>query len=322
MGSSALVALSGGVDSALALALAGERYENVRAAWIDTGGSGTPDDASRVARSLGVPFEVVDGREDFGSEVVSWSRRMLEKGMTPNPCARCNARVKLLSLFRLLGPSEDLITGHYAGNRHGVLCRGKDTEKDQSYFLSMVAAEVLSRCVFPLGDLLKSQVRERARQLGLPFRSEESMDLCFETVSRGKPGSILDVDGNKLGEHDGIENYTIGQRRGLGAWGRRMYVVALDPVRGTVTIGERSRLLSGSCTVTDMNWLVEPMGFPFRALVQTRYRKKPAFAEIDSGTGGLRVQFDSRQEAVAPGQVCALYLESSVLGGGLIAKAG
>jgi tRNA-specific 2-thiouridylase len=299
-----------------------ERYENVRAAWIDTGGSGTPEDASRVARFLGVPFEVVDGREDFRSEVVSWSERMLKKGMTPNPCARCNARVKLLSLFRLLGSSEDLVTGHYAGKRHGVLCRGKDPEKDQSYFLSMVAADVLSRCVFPLGDLFKSRVRERARSQGLPFRSAESMDLCFETVSRGQPGSILDVDGNELGEHEGIEKYTIGQRRGLGAWGRRMYVVALDPVRGTVTIGERSRLLSGGCTVTGMNWLMEPEDFPFRALAQTRYRKKPVSAVIDSGTGGLRVRFDSRQEAVAPGQVCALYLESSVMGGGLITKAG
>jgi tRNA-specific 2-thiouridylase len=287
----ALVALSGGVDSSVVLAMALEDYDVVRAAWLDTGGTGTPEEAIAVASRLGVPLDLVDSRESFRREVVSWSRGMLQAGLTPNPCARCNARVKFLSLFRLLHESEDLLTGHYARMEDGSLRRGRDISKDQSYFLAMVAREVLSRCVFPLGSMLKTGVREMARHLGLPCRPEESMDLCFETVSRGRPGRIVDVRGNTLGEHRGIENFTVGQRRGLGALGKRMYVVSLDPLNGTVTVGDRSCLLSSGCIVEEMNWLVRPESFPLRARVQTRYRRKPVPAVLDEDGGCLHIDF-------------------------------
>ncbi len=320
MSRSALVALSGGVDSSLALSLATDMYDDVRAAWVDTRGAGAPDEAGKVAAYLDVPLEVVDAEKDFRTDVVQWSRHVLSLGRTPNPCARCNARVKLLSLHRLLRDSEDIITGHYARMEDGVLRRGRDPSKDQSYFLSMVGIEVLGRCVFPLGGMLKSEVREKAEVLGLPFRHMESMDLCFETLSGGRPGAVKDVHGNHLGEHRGTEMFTIGQRKGLGAYGKRMYVVSLDPLEGTVTIGDRSELLTTGCTVEEMNWLATPAGYPFRALVQTRYRRRPVPAVLDESDGCLHIDFLGAEEAVAPGQVCAVYQGSSLMGGGMVAS--
>ncbi|MBN2587672.1 MAG: hypothetical protein JXA64_02810 [Candidatus Fermentibacteraceae bacterium] len=318
MSRSALVALSGGVDSSLALSLATDMYDDVRAAWVDTRGAGTPDEAGEVAAYLGVPLLVVDAGDDFRKEVVQWSRRVLSLGRTPNPCARCNARVKLLSIHRMLRDSEDIITGHYARMEAGVLKRGRDPSKDQSYFLSMVGIEILGRCVFPLGGMLKPEVREKAEALGLPCRSSESMDLCFETLSGGRPGAVKDVHGNLLGEHRGMEMFTIGQRKGLGAYGKRMYVLSLDPLEGTVTVGDRSDLLTTGCTVEEMNWLAAPAGYPFRALVQTRYRRRAVPAIIDESGGCLHIEFPGAEEAVAPGQVCAVYQGSSLMGGGIV----
>lgn len=315
-----LVALSGGVDSSLVLSMASERPGAVRAAYVDTSGAGPPAEAEEVAARLGVGLTVVDAEAEFRREVRDWSRKMLACGLTPNPCARCNARVKLLTLFRMLRPGESLLTGHYARMTEGRLQRGADRRKDQSYFLSMVSGEVLARCSFPLGEMRKERVREKAESLGLPFRREESMDLCFQMGTRGRPGRIVDLSGRTIGRHRGIEGFTVGQRKGLGALGERMYVVSIDPLEGTVTVGTRAHLTSTGCVLVEMNWLVHPDRFPFEALVQTRYRRKPVPAVLDEDGDKLHIEFRRAEEAVAPGQVCAVYQNSTVMGGGIVSS--
>ncbi len=320
--SNALVALSGGVDSSFALSLAIGGYRNVRAGYVDTDGRGIPASAEEVADFLGVQLVRLDASERFKTDVIDWSQDMLLKGLTPNPCVRCNERIKLRMLYEILEPSEVLVTGHYSRKQGDLVRRGSDNSKDQSYFLSMVDSRIISRCVFPLGYLTKEQVRSEAVAGGLPFRKDESMDLCFELlVDREKPGKILNTFGEVIGTHQGIESYTIGQRKGFGAFGRRMYVVAIDPVSGTVTVGDREDLLSTACTVGSMNWFRKPSGSCIEAKVQTRHRRRAATADLEILNDSIQVKFKEPEEAVAPGQVCAVYLDTAVIGGGIITAA-
>ncbi|MCK5116704.1 MAG: hypothetical protein KAR44_08895 [Candidatus Aegiribacteria sp.] len=317
----ALVALSGGVDSSYALSLCVERFSHVRAGYVNTAGRGIPPEAENTACAAGVELVIIDAAERFRQEVILWSEEMLLKGLTPNPCARCNARVKLLSLHEILKPSEVLVTGHYVRKDGDLIKRGSDASKDQSYFLSLVDSSVLRDCIFPLGDMLKEDVRSEAMRLKIPFQRKESMDLCFN-LSRGedKPGSVMDISGREIGRHKGTGNYTVGQRKGLGAYGARMYVVAVNSSDGTITIGGRKDLLVAGCTAVDMNWFGEPPAFPSEALVQTRYRRKPVPVILEYRDGILHIEFARPEEAVAPGQVCAVYLDTSVIGGGIISS--
>ncbi len=320
--SDALVALSGGIDSSFALSLAVGRYRNVRAGYIDTDGRGIPASAEEVADFLGVQLIRLDASERFRTDVIDWSRDMLSQGLTPNPCARCNERIKLRMLYEILEPSEALITGHYSRKKDSLIRRGADNSKDQSYFLSMVDRRIISRCVFPLGDMTKEQVRAEAAAGDLPFRKDESMDLCFKLpADREEPGKILNTYGEVIGTHQGIDNYTIGQRKGFGAFGRRVYVVSIDPVSGTVTVGDRDDLLSSGCTVGSMNWFRKPSQTCIEAKVQTRHRRRTAAADIEILNDSIHVKFKEPEEAVAPGQVCAVYLDTAVIGGGIITAA-
>ncbi len=320
--SDALVALSGGVDSSFALSLAIGQYRNVRAGYVDTDGSGIPASAAEVADVLGVQLVRLDASERFKTDVIDWSQDMLSKGLTPNPCVRCNARIKLRMLHEILEPSEVLVTGHYSRKQGNLVRRGVDSSKDQSYFLSMVDSRIISRCVFPLGAITKEQVRSEAVAGELPFRKDESMNLCFELLAeRGKSGEILNTFGEIIGTHQGIESYTIGQRKGFGAFGVRMYVVSIDPVSGTVIIGERDDLLSKGCTVGCMNWFRRPSVSTAGLLVQTRYRRRPAVGDLEIMNDSIHVRFKEPEEAVAPGQVCAVYLDTAVIGGGIITAA-
>jgi tRNA-specific 2-thiouridylase len=320
--SDALVALSGGVDSSFALSLAIGRYRNVRAGYVDTDGRGIPVSVEEVADFLGVQLVRLDASEQFKTDVIDWSQDMLSKGFTPNPCARCNARIKLGMLYEILEPSEVLVTGHYSRKQGDLVRRGSDNSKDQSYFLSMVDSRIISRCVFPLGNMTKEQVRSEAAAGKLSFRKDESMDLCFELLAdRGKPGEILNTSGEVIGTHQSVESYTVGQRKGFGAFGRRMYVVSTDPVSGTVTVGDREDLLSSGCTVGSMNWFRKPSESCIEAKVQTRHRRRTAAAELEILNDSIHVRFKEPVEAVAPGQVCAVYLNTAVIGGGIITAA-
>ena len=170
--------------------------------------------------------------------------------------------------------------------------------------------------------MTKEQVRSEAVAGDLPFRKDESMNLCFELLAdRGKPGEILNTSGEVIGTHQGIENYTIGQRKGFGAFGRRMYVVSINPSSRAVTVGDREDLLFSGCTVGSMNWFRKPSRSCIEAEVQTRHRRRTAAADLKILNDSIHVRFKEPEEAVAPGQVCAVYLDTDVIGGGIITAA-
>lgn len=287
---------------------------------MDARGSGPPLEAVDACASLNVPLVVISAGEGFRRLVYGPSSEMLSAGLTPNPCAMCNARVKLALPREILEPGEKLVTGHYAGFEGGVLFRGADPSKDQSYFLSLVPMRILERCHFPLARSHKQDVRQEVNASGLPWIRKESQDLCFSLPGRGIPGDILDIQGNRVGSHDGIEGYTPGQRKGLGAHGERKFVVRVSGADASVTIGDEEHLYTGKCTLNSINWLQKPETAAFSCLVQTRYRKPAVPARVDGSGDEVRVVFQREQKAVSPGQVGVLYENDAVLAGGIISN--
>ncbi|PIE53040.1 hypothetical protein CSA37_03770 [Candidatus Fermentibacteria bacterium] len=317
---SALVCVSGGVDSTAALLRSAKLFQRTRAVFVDVRESGVPSEAAEACSELGVELTVIPGQESFRELVKGPSQTMMKQGLTPNPCALCNAGVKLAMPFSLLDKNELLVTGHYAGMRNGFLCRGADRSKDQSYFLSLVPYGILARCFFPLSDSLKEDVRNQVKESGLPFIEKESQDLCFTHDAVFEPGEIVDLSGRVTGRHEGLAGYTPGQRKGIGAHAGKKYVVRLDRVLNQVVIGDENDLYSKKCRLNSINWLQRPDQESFRCLFQTRYRKTPFAAQVvlDRNRSEGEVLFDQPQKAVAPGQVGALYEGDSVTGGGII----
>ena len=345
----ALVAMSGGVDSSVAAGLMKERGHEVIGVtlklWSGPGGEAPTagcctvsdaEDARRVAGQLDVPYYVLDYTEEFGGGVVERFVSDYASGRTPNPCIECNRTVKFDALLSNLDDfdCDVLVTGHHARIEMGddgrpVLLRGRDADKDQSYVLSMLGRAQLARLRFPVGDLTKTQVRAVAAELGLRTAGKpESMDICFvgrrdyRSFLRDRaphafaPGTIVDTDGRRLGDHDGVAGFTIGQRRGLGvATGEPRYVVDIDPDTATVVVGTRDRLGVSALQLSAISWVAEPaMG-----AVTAQYR---AHGEAVGATlEGSTLIFDTPQEAVAPGQTVSFYRRDEVLGGGLIAAA-
>ncbi len=317
----ALVCLSGGVDSTAAMMICREEWDSVRAVYLDTRGSGPPGQALESAGSLGVELLVRDSAELFRQNVRRPSEEACRNGLTPNPCVLCNATVKLASAFSMLKPGETIVTGHYAALRDSSLTRAMDTGKDQSYFLAMVPQSILSRCSFPLGTMLKARVRDLVARAGLPFLERESQDLCFDLCGSGEPGEILTVEGETVGTHPGLGGFTVGQRRGIGAHGRPMYVVRLEVETNRLYVGGERNLFSRGCTVCGINDLGLPALSEFKALVQVRSRHRAAPAVIRRDRDVLSVGFQRPQMAVAPGQTAVFYSDSdgeTVLGAGMI----
>ncbi|MGE3312965.1 MAG: tRNA 2-thiouridine(34) synthase MnmA [Limisphaerales bacterium] len=352
-----VIGMSGGVDSSAAAALLLEQGFDVVGItlklWPQDCVSRAEDkccgpqavaDARGVAHRLGIPFYLVDEAEDFQREVVQYFADEYRAGRTPNPCVMCNEKLKfgtLLRRARQLG-AETVATGHYARvekdaatGRH-LLKRGRDPRKDQSYFLFSLRQDQLARTRFPLGELTKSDTREIARDSALKTADkEESMEICFvpdndygrflrqaKLVSKHR-GEIVDLQGKILGHHDGIEFFTIGQRRGLGiAAPKPLYVLDLDPVRNRVVVGEESELERDSLTVERCNWIVsaEPPD-EIEALVKIRYNHAGSPATIRSAPNGTAtVQFHEPQRAITPGQACVFYDGDVVVGGGWISR--
>jgi tRNA-specific 2-thiouridylase len=347
------IAMSGGVDSAVAALL-------LRRAGADVLGLALrlhdpdpdhplapraccpPDDlqdARRVAEMLDIPFYVLDGRADFDRAVVRPFVRAYVGGTTPNPCVGCNAFVKLERLdrrARALG-CEALATGHYARIEQGRLYRGIDERKDQSYFLFSVPATVLSRMVCPLGPLTKPQVRQLALDAGLPIAHKlESQEVCFvggggagEFVRRQPEaagdhgGEIVDTAGRVLGRHAGVMHYTIGQRRGLGVAGpSKLHVLRLESNTQRVVVGHEAELDRGGLQAERVTWTRgTPPAEPFTARVQVRYRDPGTDAVVLPGPASDRVEVRFRRpvRAVAPGQAAVFRCGDEVVGGGWIA---
>ncbi len=362
LGVRVVAAMSGGVDSTVTAALlAGAGYEvvGVTLQLYDQGAAAGRKgaccagqdilDARAAAESLSVPHYVLDYEAKFRESVIEDFADAYGRGETPIPCVRCNQTVKfrdLLEVARDLG-AEALATGHYVRRVVGPggpqLHRARDASRDQSYFLFATTRAQLEFVRFPLGDLEKTQVREAARRLSLAVADKpDSQDICFvpegryvTVIDRLRPGAmqggdIIHVDGRVLGQHEGVSRYTVGQRRGLNiAVGDPLFVVRLDAGRREVVVGPREALLADALTLKETNWLGDEASLEAAALAgkpvlaRVRSTREPAPARLRlSSEGAVEVAFDLPEEAVAPGQACALYdaaEPSRVLGGGFIA---
>ncbi|MDP8222516.1 MAG: tRNA 2-thiouridine(34) synthase MnmA [Candidatus Lernaella stagnicola] len=343
------VAMSGGVDSSVAThLLLEEGYEcvGVTLQLFDTGQCGAPEAISAargVAEQLGIAHHVVDGRERFAEKVLRPAWQEYARGRTPNPCVICNEEIKfgLLSEFaRSLGIPL-IATGHYARLRpakNGAveLWRGLSREKDQSYFLFALSEAQRAACLMLLGALTKQQVRDIARERGLmSAERSDSQDACFATNDRTFPeelrrffdepaqaGPVLDDEGNVVGQHTGLHQYTIGQRHGLGiALGERAWVREIDAVqRRVVLTTDANALMARGLETAGARWLATPEARDCQ--VQIRYRHKAVPARVTPlDDDRFRVEFAEPQRAVTPGQAAVLYDDERVLAGGWIDRA-
>jgi tRNA-specific 2-thiouridylase len=357
----AAVGLSGGVDSSLTAALlvaAGWQVEGLTL-WLMSGkGACCAEglvDAAGICEQLGVPHHVVDSRERFRAEIVDFLLEGYAGGVTPLPCSRCNRMVKfgpMLEWARQERGIERIATGHYArvrpgekGGRHQLL-RGLDAHKDQSYFLYDLPQQLLGRLVFPLGELTKADTRAEAARLGLRTAAKpESQDLCLadhhgsmraflDAYLPPRAGEIVLPDGTVVGKHDGVEHFTIGQRKGLGvAWSEPLHVVRLDGAMNRVVVAPRSKAARSDCTVGAINWVsIAPPLEPLQVEVQVRYRSEPVVARLtplaaaealadsdgDVRLHRARLDFAEPQFSITPGQAAVFYHGEVLLGGGLI----
>jgi tRNA-specific 2-thiouridylase len=349
-----LVAMSGGVDSSVAAALLVQQGYDVVGVTMKLfcHGDDVPDrpccsldsvnDARRVCVSLGVPHYVLNMESAFSHDVVQDFVREYERGRTPIPCVRCNTFTKFRDLVRKADEIDArwIATGHYARVVEGVLHRGLDRDKDQSYFLWGIDRRVLSRMLLPVGAQTKAETRETARQLGLQVVADkiESQDICFvpdgdhvkvlrRNLAPDSPalaaGPFLDLEGRTIGQHDGYAGYTVGQRRGLpGGFREPMFVIAIRPESCAVVLGPRTALLGRGVVAREMNWLVSPApGVGDRVSVQIRHRSAAASAEIIRLEGEeIELALDEPLSAIAPGQSLVVYDGDRVLGGGVIER--
>ncbi len=357
-----VVAMSGGVDSSVAAALLVQQGYDVIGMMLrlwaedcsDESGAAVANrcctpaqmaDAQRIANRLGIPFYVIDTQDVFRRTVVQFFIDRYAAGDTPNPCLECNRHIRfewLLNHALALG-AEYLATGHYARVRRDAdgtahLLRGLDPAKDQSYVLSVLMQDKLRRALFPIGEYEKARVRALAADLGLPVaRKRDSQDLCFladgdyrrflaqHAPHAVRPGPILTRDGRELGQHTGLPNYTIGQRKGLGiAAPEPYYVLATDPARNALVVGTREELGCSTLIANRANWIAgAPPAGPFRAEVKIRYRAPAAPAWVTpEDNDRFSVTFDEPLRDITPGQGAVIYLGDECLGGGIIAQSG
>jgi tRNA-specific 2-thiouridylase len=354
-----VVAMSGGVDSSVAAALlVAQGYEvtgMMMRLWSEPSGGSeprtnrccTPDqmaDARRVAQHLDIPFYVIDAQQFFYDSVVRYFVDEHVAGRTPNPCIQCNRQVRFSYLLdRALSMEADsLATGHYARRRHNgdeyELLQALDESKDQSYVLHVLGQSELSRVLFPVGDYTKEQVRELAREMKLPVAGKsESMDLCFladgnyrrflrdEAGQAIQPGPIMDKDGEILGQHTGLTDYTIGQRKGLGlAVGRPQYVFAKDYDHNALIVGEAGQLDQTRLFVKDINWIsATPPSAPTSAEIKIRYRARPVPAVVKVlDDDRAEVQFSEPVRGATAGQGAVFFKGEVCFGGGIISDEG
>jgi tRNA-uridine 2-sulfurtransferase len=343
------VAMSGGVDSSVAAALLKQSGEDVIGVtmrlWGEESDSASAVDSAReVCRIIGIEHKVLDLREIFRQEIIDYFLDSYVQARTPNPCVRCNQKIKFGTLMKLVdfANAEKLATGHYArtgldsiSGRH-VLLQGADMRKDQSYFLYRLSQGQLAHAIFPLGDMYKSEVIETARKMGLPSAErEESQEVCFipdndyrgliesERPDAVKEGEFVDKGGNVIGRHRGVAFYTEGQRRGLNfsSPGGRSYVINRDPETNRITLGAPEDLLKSEMFVKETNWISYSGIYGHLPCdVKLRHRFAPAGCMVYPEEGGVKVVFDTPTSGAVPGQSAVFYHGDTVLGGGIIVK--
>lgn len=351
-----LVAMSGGVDSSVAAALLVEQGHRVIGVTMKTFCYSENDgpsktccgldgimDARRVADALGIPHYVFDVERDFTRDVIDDFVSEYAAGRTPNPCVRCNGNTKFRDLLKrgeMLG-CDAIATGHYARMGTGptgepALLRGLDRRKDQAYFLWSLPREMLPQLMFPLGELTKPEVRDRARALELATAEKaESQEICFvpsgdyvdvleQRLGADHPalstGALVTADGEKVGEHEGYARYTVGQRRGIGGGhGQKLYVIGSRPGTREVVVGSWEDLHRGDARVGELNWLTAPPAPGDAVDVQIRHRAPAASARVVALDGEtMSLEFAEPQRAVTPGQSALICDGDLVLGGGRI----
>lgn len=337
----AAIGLSGGVDSAVAAYLLSEQGYDVTGIILRLKPESAADsdiaDAKRIADKLGIELKILDRREVFDQKVISPFISEYCSGRTPNPCIECNKEIKfgVMLDYALEIGCDCIATGHYAriencGGRY--LLKRSQSSKDQSYFLFRLTQEQLSKTVFPLEGLTKDEIREIARKAELPVAEKgDSQEICFvpnddyiaflasKNISSPE-GNFIDKSGNVLGTHNGIINYTVGQRKGLGAFGKPMFVNRINAADNTVIIGENGTQYCKGLIADRLNFIAfDCLTEPMRAEVKIRFRAKEQPALITPLDGGkIQIIFDEPQRSITPGQSAVIYDGNTVIGGGRI----
>lgn len=351
-----MIAMSGGVDSSVAAAILKDQgyeviggtmhifpdYEEATDREDHCCSYSAVRDAKKVAGKLDIPHFVFNLQDEFQEKVIDYFVDEYSFGRTPNPCVMCNKKIKFAALLKKakeLG-CDYIASGHYAKiekveDRY-LLKKGIDENKDQTYMLYVLNQEQLSRTIFPLSEFTKTEIRKKAKELGFSIHNKaESQEICFvpdddyvrfldtNYPEISKEGAILDSEGNQVGRHNGISNYTIGQRRGLGiALGYPIYVTEIDAERNAVIVGRDDEVFSEGLIAEDINII------PFKKIdgrievsAQIRYNSNPVKAFIEQiNKDTIKVEFEIAQRAVTPGQSVVFYLDDIVLGGGIIKK--
>jgi len=334
--------LSGGVDSAVAGYLLKEQSHEVLAITMANVEYGNLEAARESAAELGLTHHIIDLKEAFQEKVADYFCQAYAQGKTPNPCTVCNRYIKfgaMLDYAKLLG-CEKIATGHYANLAYNPqtgryqLSKSSDVKKDQSYFLYNLSQEQLAYTLFPLGSITKETVKSIAGQQGFKvLNQDESQEICFvnddyRLFLEGKvtsiPGAIVDVSGNYIGCHNGIAHYTVGQRKGLGiSWKHPLYVLDLDPVGNTITVGRENQLYHKVLWSAENNFVSVPaLEKPVMVRARIRYRAKEDAAYVIPENDLLRVEFIQPQRAITKGQCVVYYDGDVVLGGGVIIESG
>ncbi len=335
------IGLSGGVDSSAAALLLLEQGYDVTGVILRLKPGNYADsdiaDAQKIADCLGIELKILDRRDYFRKAVIEPFVEEYLSARTPNPCVECNAAVKFGTMldYALEIGCDGIATGHYAKieEKNGrFLLRRSESAKDQSYFLFRLTQHQLSKAIFPLEGMDKEEIRLKAEKAGLPVaRKSDSQEICFvpdddyiaylSSLGISSPkGKFIDINGNVLGEHSGIINYTIGQRKGLGAFGKPMFVTAMNAADNTVTIGENGSQYSSGFVADKLNFIpFDKLEEPIKANVKIRFKAKEQPALITPNADGtVTVVFDEPQRSVTPGQSAVFYDGDTVIGGGRI----
>tara|TARA_Y100001970_G_scaffold115751_1_gene144180 strand:+ start:3742 stop:4899 length:1158 start_codon:yes stop_codon:yes gene_type:complete len=358
-----VVGLSGGVDSSLAAAILIEKGWDVEGLtlWLMKGKGACCSeglvDAAGLCEDLGINHHIIDSRNLFSKKVIAKTTEGYKSGITPLPCSMCNKNVKfeeMLTWAKNQKEHTSIATGHYARVKKRnniqlakienvnysdvILMRGKDTNKDQSYFLYSLSRDVLRRLILPLGDLKKEETRKKANQLGLrTAQKPESQDLClveqYGSMSKfinshisPKEGQIKHINGETVGKHQGIQHFTIGQRKGLGiAWHEPLYVKNLDSQNNVVFVASINELMGNEAIIKEVNWVsIEEPSNEIEVEAQIRYRSKPVRAKLvpiksaNNESNCFKLTFHESQSSITPGQAAVFYNGEILLGGGLI----
>ena len=300
------------------------------------------EDAREVCSILGVPHYLLNFEKEFQQFVIGYFVKEYEKGKTPHPCVACNDKVKFNFLMQkaIAYEADYIATGHYAqistiDNKFALL-KGVDESKDQSYVLHTLKQNQLQNLLLPIGGYLKPEIRKIATDYKLPVANKpDSQEICFipsgnyrdfiaDKVTT-KPGIINDDKGNLIGSHEGIHNFTVGQRKGLGISSSSpsttpLYVNSIDSENGVITVGPKHQLLNKGLEITNVNFVRTPIIKPTKVTVKVRYKAPQVNATITPTETGAKIIFDDLQGAISPGQICAIYTNQELIGGGIITK--